>query len=140
MLSSPILQRMVGPNLLISTSGMGAPLPLPLSHSPAWAFQPHLPVFIYCHYPAKWQPDYLLAQGNGAPSAVPLVGPNASDETTLRALCQFGPKEVIITLGERGSIGQNDQGVVFQKAFSVNAIDTTGAGDVYHGAYIYGVL
>jgi sulfofructose kinase len=28
----------------------------------------------------------------------------------------------------------------FQKAFSINAMDTTGAGDVYHGAYIYGLL
>ena len=30
--------------------------------------------------------------------------------------------------------------ILSQKAFPVNAIDTTGAGDVYHGAYIYGLL
>ena len=27
-----------------------------------------------------------------------------------------------------------------QRAFPVQAVDTTGAGDVYHGAYIYGLL
>lgn len=72
--------------------------------------------------------------------ATPLVGSDAPHKTTLFALRKFGPKEVVITLGAKGSIGLNDQGVVFQNAFPVNAQDTTGAGDVYHGAYIHGLL
>jgi ribokinase len=47
---------------------------------------------------------------------------------------------VVITLGSKGSIGLSDQGIVHHKAFPVTAVDTTGAGDVYHGAYIYGLL
>jgi len=30
--------------------------------------------------------------------------------------------------------------LLFQKAFSIDSVDTTGAGDVYHGGYIYGLL
>jgi len=60
-----------------------------------------------------------------------------SDETALRAanaLLKRGPKTVIITLGERGSM------IVFGDAsyrvppFLVQAIDSTGAGDAYNGA------
>jgi ribokinase len=48
---------------------------------------------------------------------------------------------VVITEGTGGSLGQSaSDGWVSQKAFKVKAIDTTGAGDVYHGAYIYGLL
>ncbi|HUU81329.1 MAG TPA: PfkB family carbohydrate kinase, partial [Acidobacteriota bacterium] len=51
-----------------------------------------------------------------------------------------GPKQVVITLGAKGSIGLDRQEIVRQEAFKVKAVDTTGAGDVYHGAYIYGIL
>lgn len=72
--------------------------------------------------------------------ATPLVGPTASHETALHALRALGPEQVIITLGAKGSIGLNDQGMIRQKAFPVSAVNTTGAGDVYHGGYIYGLL
>ena len=72
--------------------------------------------------------------------AIPLVGKEASSETALRALHELGPEQVIITLGQNGSIGLNKEGIVRQEAFQVRAKDTTGAGDVYHGAYIYGLL
>jgi sulfofructose kinase len=72
--------------------------------------------------------------------ATPLVGIGATNDTALRALHGLGPKQVIITLGQKGSIGLNDQGIFNQEAFRVRAKDTTGAGDVYHGAYIYGLL
>jgi len=72
--------------------------------------------------------------------AEPLVGPDASPESSLVALRQLCPGDVIITLGSKGSIGCDNGEVMFQKAISVKAVDTTGAGDVYHGAYIYGIL
>ena len=72
--------------------------------------------------------------------ATPLVGSDASNETALYALKDLGPEQVVITLGARGSIGLNNQGIFRQKAFPISAIDTTGAGDVYHGGYIYGLL
>ena len=72
--------------------------------------------------------------------ATPLVGVEAINETALRALHGLGPKQVIITLGQKGSIGLNDRRVFRQEAFRGRVKDTTGAGDVYHGAYVYGLL
>ena len=69
-----------------------------------------------------------------------LVGSDASDETALYALKELGPEQVVITLRAGGSIGLNNHGIFRQKTFLISAVDTTGAGDVYHGGYIYGLL
>lgn len=69
-----------------------------------------------------------------------LAGPEVPIETSLQTLRSLGPSDVVMTMGPEGSIGLNDQGIFRQKAFPVAAVDTTGAGDVYHGAYIYGLL
>lgn len=42
---------------------------------------------------------------------------------------------VVITLGHRGLIWQKGDVQDHSPAFSVDAVDTTGAGDVFHGAY-----
>jgi ribokinase len=83
------------------------------------------------------QIDVLIASSR---FAAPLVGENAPAETALEALSRFGPQEIVITLGSRGSVGWNRGELVAQAAFPVEVVDTTGAGDVYHGAYIYGLL
>ena len=70
----------------------------------------------------------------------PLVGRGAPPEKALAALRQLGPKEVIITRGSKGSVGLSGEELLFQKAFPIDSVDTTGAGDVYHGGYIYGLL
>lgn len=72
--------------------------------------------------------------------ATALVGPGACNEDALYALRDLGPNQVVVTLGDKGSVGLNDQEILRQEAFAVQAVDTTGAGDVYHGAYIYGVI
>lgn len=71
--------------------------------------------------------------------AAPLVG-NAPASEALKALASFGPAQVVITQGPGGSIGFAGGAMIHQPAFTVNAVDTTGAGDVYHGAYIYRFL
>jgi sulfofructose kinase len=45
-----------------------------------------------------------------------------------------------ITLGTRGSITFAGDEVIYCPAFPVETVDTTGAGDVFHGAYLYGLL
>ncbi|MCX8049086.1 MAG: PfkB family carbohydrate kinase [Methylohalobius sp.] len=56
-----------------------------------------------------------------------------------RALQELGAKSptVVITLGEEGLIWQRrgERGVL--PAFPVTAVDTTGAGDVFHGAFAF---
>jgi len=72
--------------------------------------------------------------------AAPLVDPRAGPEEHLHALRAMGPREVVITCGALGSMGLDRGQVVGQKAFEVPVKDTTGAGDVFHGGYIYGLL
>ncbi len=81
--------------------------------------------------------DILIAS---ATFAAPLVGKDAPVEEALKALKSFGPQVVVITQGAKGSVGLGPEGLVRQEAFQVEEVDTTGAGDVYHGAYIYQLL
>lgn len=53
---------------------------------------------------------------------------------------KLGVKLLTVTLGERGSITVSKDWVIRIPAFEVKAVDTTGAGDVFHGGYIYGLL
>ena len=45
-----------------------------------------------------------------------------------------------MTLGAHGSLARIDGKFVYSPAFVVNCVDTTGAGDVFHGAFCYAVL
>ncbi len=56
-----------------------------------------------------------------------------------RQMRALGPHTVIITLGEQGCVGIGPEGEFRLPAFRVPVVDTTGAGDVFHGAYFYGL-
>ncbi len=56
------------------------------------------------------------------------------EEIALARLAEISPA-VVITLGERGLIWRRGQEQGILPAFPVNAIDTTGAGDAFHGAF-----
>lgn len=58
----------------------------------------------------------------------------------LRALASLGGGEVVVTLGERGVLYLQNGEVRHLPAFPVRAVDTTGAGDIFHGAFAYAVL
>jgi len=52
-----------------------------------------------------------------------------------------GPKVLVITRGTKGSLAVNEHGEVFQaRAPKVKAVDETGAGDCFAGAFFYGYL
>src|SRR5262249_50264677 len=58
---------------------------------------------------------------------------------TLSALAALGPR-VVVTLGERGaSLLDSDGQIVEIAAEQVDAVDTTGAGDAFVGAFAYGL-
>lgn len=62
-------------------------------------------------------------------------------EAGCRKLLEAGPSTAIVTLGSRGSVGMTAQDGFFRtESFQVPVKDTTGAGDVFHGAYIVGLL
>jgi sulfofructose kinase len=57
-----------------------------------------------------------------------------SEKEALDRLAGLAPA-VVITLGDRGLIWGQGQARGYLPAFAVDAVDTTGAGDVFHGAY-----
>lgn len=56
------------------------------------------------------------------------------------AALTFGPSIVVQTHGARGSYTVTRHERFHTPAFSVQVVDTTGAGDVFHGAYLVGLL
>ncbi|MBN2497772.1 MAG: sugar kinase [Deltaproteobacteria bacterium] len=59
---------------------------------------------------------------------------------SLKRLSARGPETVVITIGEDGSVGMERGETYAVPALDVDVVDTTGAGDVYHGAFIFGML
>ena len=56
-------------------------------------------------------------------------------------LLGYGVTAATVTLGERGSVTRLRTGHEYrQPAYKVDVVDTTGCGDVFHGAYIYTLL
>jgi ribokinase len=90
----------------------------------------------------------------GTLELLPLIDHLVVSEKFARQFCQkndpnealpqllgSGAKAATITLGRCGSLTMDDQGSCFKMpAFQVDTVDTTGCGDVFHGAYIYGLL
>jgi sulfofructose kinase len=81
--------------------------------------------------------DYLICGSGFVPA---LTG-----ETDLiaagRAALKLGPRVVVQTEGADGSYTVTADGEEFHTpAFPIQVVDTTGAGDVFHGAYIAGLV
>jgi len=57
-----------------------------------------------------------------------------------RAMLAKGPRVVVQTMGVDGSYTVSAAGEFHTPAFQVDVVDTTGAGDVFHGAYLVGLV
>ncbi len=63
------------------------------------------------------------------------IAPRGELQDSLVELQQLGPRSVIITMGDAGSIGLHDDQLVRQPALEIREVDPSGAGAVYHGAF-----
>ena len=57
-----------------------------------------------------------------------------------RRLAAVGPRVVGVTLGSRGYVAVADGREIRGDAYQVEAVDTTGCGDVFHAGYVHGLL
>jgi len=53
---------------------------------------------------------------------------------------RYGMKVAAMTLGAHGALARENGRFFYSPAYVVDAVDTTGAGDVFHGAFCYAVL
>ncbi len=64
----------------------------------------------------------------------------SDEEKALRELQKVTNGFLCATLGEKGAIALANGEILYVEGFKVKAVDTTGAGDVFHGGFIYGLL
>jgi sulfofructose kinase len=81
--------------------------------------------------------DYLVAS-----SEFPVQWTNERDpfKALERLQDEYKMRVAAMTLGAHGALARFDGRFVYSPAFVVNCVDTTGAGDVFHGAFCYAVL
>ena len=81
--------------------------------------------------------DYLIASSEFPGRWTGIEDPFHALESIRK---RFGMRVAAMTLGAHGALALGDNGFVYSPAFVVNCVDTTGAGDVFHGAFCYAVL
>ena len=81
--------------------------------------------------------DYLITS-----SEFPMQWTNEADPfSALRRIqSEFGMRVAAMTLGAHGALALENGEYCYSPAYIVNCVDTTGAGDVFHGAFCYAVL
>jgi len=66
-------------------------------------------------------------------------GGASGHEEALRVLHSYGARIAVVTAGRLGCWYSSDHESGHCPAFNVEVVDTTGAGDVFHGAFAYGL-
>ena len=80
--------------------------------------------------------DYFIASEHFA--AAFLKG--NSPKEACRRIAGLGPRAAAVTLGERGYVALAEGRMIERAAYPVEAVDTTGCGDVFHAGFIYGLI
>jgi len=81
--------------------------------------------------------DYLIASAEFPAHWTGIEDPFAALMAIQR---ESGMRVAAMTLGAYGALAYSEGRFHYSPAFVVNCIDTTGAGDVFHGAFCYAVL
>ncbi|HBS73147.1 MAG TPA: sugar kinase [Microbacterium sp.] len=103
------------------------------------------------HRSALWAADVAAAQYRelvadvdivfaGADEAELVLGAREEPARLARGLRALGPREVVVKLGEAGCHALSAESTVDQAAYSVNVVDTVGAGDAFVAGYLAELL
>ena len=80
--------------------------------------------------------DYIIVSQNFAAQQ----SGSADPEQSASRLQQKYGGIIVVTAGESGAFCRTPENTFYQPAFPVEVVDTTGAGDVFHGAFMAGLL
>ena len=80
--------------------------------------------------------DYIIVSQNFAAQQ----SGSADPEQSASRLQQKYGGIIVVTAGENGAFCRTPENTFYQPAFPVEVVDTTGAGDVFHGAFMAGLL
>ena len=88
------------------------------------------------------QVDYVIGSERFATqyAGVPDLDGPANRQKAIDAVRRVAKSHVAITMGERGLVYHDGRQVRHMPAVAVEAVDTTAAGDIFHGAFAYGVV
>jgi len=78
--------------------------------------------------------DIVFANNEETQALTGLGGEAGCD--ILKDICEIA----VVKLGDKGCLAAQDQEKVFQPGFTVNAVDTTGAGDLFASGFLHGYL
>lgn len=81
--------------------------------------------------------DYLVA-GSGWPAK--WTGKSDPFAALAELQRQYGMRLAAMTLGDEGALALFENRWFYSPAFEVHCVDTTGAGDAFHGAFCYAML
>ena len=72
--------------------------------------------------------------------ALKSTGEQDSNKAAVALYKKYNPEVVVITCGSKGGVCFDGKNLDSYPAYSIKVVDSTGAGDVFHGAFIYGYL
>jgi sugar/nucleoside kinase (ribokinase family) len=81
--------------------------------------------------------DYLIASSEFPARWTKIEDPFMALEAIRK---EYHMRVAAMTLGAHGALALTEEGFIYSPAYVVNCLDTTGAGDVFHGAFCYAVL
>lgn len=81
--------------------------------------------------------DHIVAAGHFPGLLIPGV---SAEDGVREILRRYAPKTSTVTLGPHGAFGCDGREEVISPSIHVEAVDTTGAGDVFHAGFLYALL
>src|SRR5512141_3465486 len=81
--------------------------------------------------------DHIVAAGHFPGLLIPGV---SAEDGARKILRRYAPRTSTVTLGPHGAFGCDDREEILSTSIRVEAVDTTGAGDVFHAGFLYALL